>query len=732
MSVFKKLFSIIVAWFLILGSNATFAQSILWWQSVWSVDSYQRRYFDQTRVGQPYSSAQCIWANNNVRYYLSSDNDRDGLFDYKLDYRLRDNFWTTWGPDSVKLALLTARIAWSSIGTNVSYYTPNPNILSVYANNQNYNIDSTKTWYRQSNIAPKDVVVRAVESEPLLFEIPSSRNPSDAKFQVAYNVRFKDYDDVKSSWESTYVAYQIPNSSFGWPVTDANAWYLNSLSPSFDTFYGPNWSANYTNWTSFTTRSIQWQEPEKTHALECHNWYLSRCGDGYIDVSWQQPINGSTTQLYPISDSGVSESCDPWANVSSYMDDIMPNGTIPTATYNCTTACTIINNPQPPILVYTKTVRNVTTNSNNGQFVEADVQSSAVMIRTGDTVQYQITVTKTWWPVTNTILSDVLPTNNGFLLSAYSVNSWSQISSTSFPATNITSLLNAGPVIVTLYGVVGSPTATAFVNTATLTENGIAAGTLSPWSNVAWTVLENITPPKPDVSIKKEVEVSPNSNTRQELSTVTPGQTVRFKITYRNISSVNALNALVTDTLPAWLTCVSAVHQDGASIPCVANGISWTEPVMNPGVEKYIIFTANVSASISSSVTTNTANIQLPWGSVKSDPAQVQPQSITDFIVTKKILSGSVIPGTIIKYEIGFKNTGNAPISSYILNDPLQNSTYVAWSSKLNGNISITPSYIGNTLIRWCNSTNTALNGQTVCPLQPWVSGTIIFDVLVN
>jgi hypothetical protein len=57
---------------------------------------------------------------------------------------------------------------------------------------------------------------------------------------------------------------------------------------------------------------------------------------------------------------------------------------------------------------------------------------------------------------------------------------------------------------------------------------------------------------------------------------------------------------------------VSAVHQDGASIPCVANGISWTEPVMNPGVEKYIIFTANVSASISSSVTTNTANIQLP------------------------------------------------------------------------------------------------------------------------
>jgi uncharacterized repeat protein (TIGR01451 family) len=177
---------------------------------------------------------------------------------------------------------------------------------------------------------------------------------------------------------------------------------------------------------------------------------------------------------------------------------------------------------------------------------------------------------------------------------------------------------------------------------------------------------------------------------------------------------------------------VSAVHQDGAAIPCVSNGISWTEPVMNPWVEKYIIITANVAATISSGVTTNTANIQLPWGPVKSDPAQVQPQSITDFVVTKKILSGSVIPGTIIKYEIGFKNIGNAPISSYTLTDPLQNSTYVAWSSRLNGSISITPSYIGNTLTRWCNSTNTALNGQIVCPLQPWANGTIVFDVLVN
>jgi uncharacterized repeat protein (TIGR01451 family) len=57
-------------------------------------------------------------------------------------------------------------------------------------------------------------------------------------------------------------------------------------------------------------------------------------------------------------------------------------------------------------------------------------------------------------------------------------------------------------------------------------------------------------PPTPDVAIKKEVESVSTPNVRQELSTVSSGQTIRFKITYNNISSVNALNAMVTDVLP--------------------------------------------------------------------------------------------------------------------------------------------------------------------------------------
>ncbi len=75
----------------------------------------------------------------------------------------------------------------------------------------------------------------------------------------------------------------------------------------------------------------------------------------------------------------------------------------------------------------------------------------------------------------------MLPTNNGFVLSAYSINNWPQTSATSFPDTNLALLLNNNnTVTITFYGVVGSPTATAFVNTATLTQDGIAVGTVSP------------------------------------------------------------------------------------------------------------------------------------------------------------------------------------------------------------------------------------------------------------
>lgn len=93
-------------------------------------------------------------------------------------------------------------------------------------------------------------------------------------------------------------------------------------------------------------------------------------------------------------------------------------------------------------MTYTKTVRNVTTNSDGGQFVEADNLATAVVVNTGDAVQYQITVNKTGGPAVNTLVNDVLPTNNGFIMTGYRINNGPIIAASSFPQTDITTQLN--------------------------------------------------------------------------------------------------------------------------------------------------------------------------------------------------------------------------------------------------------------------------------------------------
>jgi uncharacterized repeat protein (TIGR01451 family) len=126
-------------------------------------------------------------------------------------------------------------------------------------------------------------------------------------------------------------------------------------------------------------------------------------------------------------------------------------------------------------------------------------------------------------------------------------------------------------VVVTLFGVVGSPTATSFVNTATITDPAylsptpVSIPTNAPGSNNAWTVLEN-NPPilVPSISIQKEVEVPLNSNIRQELVTVNSGQTIRFKITYTNTSATN-INPTITDTFPTGITCMSVLYSNGTT-----------------------------------------------------------------------------------------------------------------------------------------------------------------------
>ena len=53
-------------------------------------------------------------------------------------------------------------------GTQVRYYTPESNMLSVLDGTNNLSLGSKNAWYRLSKVAPTNQWGRAVESEPML------------------------------------------------------------------------------------------------------------------------------------------------------------------------------------------------------------------------------------------------------------------------------------------------------------------------------------------------------------------------------------------------------------------------------------------------------------------------------------------------------------------------------------------------------------------------------------
>ena len=810
-----------------------------------------QHFLPQKRVTAPYTQAQCL-ANNGVyvnsRIYLSNDVDNNGRKDRIL--YLMDNVTVNGWSNNVKLYLISADLS------NIDYYTPSAvqDILGIRYNGTNYSLWNQHAWYRQSKVVPLNTRVRWVSSEPMFFQAPTTTSLSDRMTQVSYKMTFKLYrNSVSTALNNNFQTFPLQwANDFSSSLT---SWYLNNPIPH-NNAYGPVWNSDYSQTNAaITTKTIEWWAPI-AHGLECKNYYLSRCGDGFIDKTGQQPTNGSTTQPYIIADTGIDELCDPGTS-SNWNDDVMPGGVSATENYHCTPTCTIVDTPvslpnltidkqqklvtgtvfsgvgfgtpsdiaytspsafefkiiikntwgdannvvmkdvlpawfvvnalpwgcsgvtsawanvacnavawgqitsqgfnlptgasatftikgmltstvptvnkasasctptnntpcqtpedtvnQHPVkpvslpnltidkqqklvtgtvfsgvgfgtpsdiaytspsafefkiiikntwgdannvvmkdvlpawfvvnalpwgcsgvtsawanvacnavawgqitsqgfnlptgasatftikgmltstvptvnkasasctptnntpcqtpedivkqhpetfiksdIIYTKKVRNVTTNSNNGQFVEADNLLSWVEVHTGDIVEYEITIEKLAGTLLNTILSDVLPINNGFIMSGYSINGGTMVTTTVFPQTNITTLLNNANVVVKLYGVVWNPTATQFVNTAFLTENWVPVKTKLLWSNVAWTYLPAIKS-NPRLRIQKYWINPSNSNQTGDHYIVAQGTPIKFILRVTNIGNVAAAGIIV-DNCPTNLVCQS-------------------------------------------------------------------------------------------------------------------------------------------------------------------------------
>src|SRR5262249_31368500 len=135
----------------------------------------------------------------------------------------------------------------------------------------------------------------------------------------------------------------------------------------------------------------------------------------------------------------------------------------------------------------------------------------------------------------------------------------------------------------------------SITNPAQVADDGNNGADLTPGNNTASDTDTLVA--APDLTITKD----------DGLTTVTPGHTVTYTLTMSNVGNQNATGVVVTDTLPANTTFVSA--SDGGTL---ANGVvTWNVGALAAGGSVTRTLTVQVNSDISPDVATiaNTASV---------------------------------------------------------------------------------------------------------------------------
>lgn len=254
----------------------------------------QQWFFSQTKVLNPLSSPKGKAA---IEIYLDKDIDNDGLPDFGAPFYLRNNFrYVQTRPNDVRLALISVKME-SYQGTSVEYFMPDDNIVKIYDAklNSQYSITDQNLWYRLSKVAPFQTV-RAIESLPILFEIPKSKRKEDAVFQVKYFTRYRGFDKFDFSKVIDYRVYPCEwGDHDGLPLS--SVWWLNKAN---DNILGPEFPNDYIKSTEpVSSPQIVWRDEELTNESSVAEYRFSWCGDGVLN------------QSETFSNGTFSEECDP-------------------------------------------------------------------------------------------------------------------------------------------------------------------------------------------------------------------------------------------------------------------------------------------------------------------------------------------------------------------------------------------------------------------------------------
>ncbi len=166
-----------------------------------------------------------------------------------------------------------------------------------------------------------------------------------------------------------------------------------------------------------------------------------------------------------------------------------------------------------------------------------------------------------------------------------------------------------------------------------------------------------------------------------------PGQTYRYELTASNDGPSNAVNAVISDTLPSGTSFVAGLSDSrcsaiGQTVTCAIGTLT---PAPAAGSQDTVEITVMVESSATGTVA-NTATLASDTAdpnalnNTETDVSPLMPQA--DLALVKTVASNTVNAGENVSYTLTASNSGPSDVPSYSVTDTLPSGlTFVAGSS---------------------------------------------------
>jgi uncharacterized repeat protein (TIGR01451 family) len=220
-------------------------------------------------------------------------------------------------------------------------------------------------------------------------------------------------------------------------------------------------------------------------------------------------------------------------------------------------------------------------------------------------------------------------------------------------------------------------------------------------------------------------------------ATANAGTVISYPITVTNNGANPAINAALTDTIPAGTTFASLVSPGGWScITPAVNGTGMINCSMGSMAVGSAVFTLNVNGPVAPATVSNTASVSS--SSTDNTPGNNNSTANTNVIFTadlsiNKTATATAAQGTNVTYNISLMNNGPNPATAVSLTDALPaNTTFVSTAQNTGPAFSCTNPSVGTNGTITCTNASMASGATATFTITATVSASAPLGTLNN